>query len=504
MTAMPTGTRKVGVSAVHGWATSVWHRGKGLREKEVRNRIGTPGQSWVRKLRVVLTLLDLSVIAAATGLAAFAFPHPAAGYASATVAGFWFLSLCAYRSTELGVLGSGSDEYKRVVTASLVTFGLFSMLSELLVHGLEHGFFVLAYASGLGGVLCGRVILRSWLSRQRTTGRCLSRVVVIGGRDDVAEVVGKIRAKSVGPYLVVGAAVVSAEASTPVPVDGQQVPVVSDVHSLVPLLNAYTPDAVIVAGQVPGGSEFVRDLAWGLEKSGADLVLASGLTNVAASRIHARPTGDLPLFHVQLPRYTGCRLVVKRFLDVVLSGCALVVLIPVFATLAFLVIRDSPGPAIFRQERVGRGERTFMMYKFRSMVETAESELAGLIGHNEGAGVLFKMRNDPRTTQVGKWLRRLSLDELPQLWNVFRGDMSLVGPRPPLPSEVAAYEEALHRRLYVKPGLTGLWQVSGRSDLSWKESVRLDLYYVENWSLAGDLLIMLQTIRVLLKPQGAY
>ncbi|WP_461172298.1 sugar transferase [Arthrobacter sp. Z1-9] len=504
MTAMPTGTRKVGESVVQGRVASGWRWSKKFHAREVRDKPGTPSDSWVRKLRIILTAVDVGFIACATALAAATFPHPSAGYAGTTIAILWVLGLCAYRSTDPGVLGSGQDEYKRVVTASLITFVLVSVLGELLLHGIDHGFFLLAFTSGFGGLLCGRLVLRSWLTRQRTAGRCLSRMVVLGERDDVEQVMGRMRANATGPYLVVGAAIISRENTTPVTVDGQQVPVASGVQSLMPLLSTYRPDAVMVAGQVPGGSEFVRDLAWSLEKSGVGLVLATGLTNVAPNRIHACQASGLPLFQVQLPRYAGFQHLVKRFLDVVLSGCALVVLTPVFAALAWLIIRDSPGPAIFRQERVGRAEQTFTMYKFRSMVETAESELAGLIGHNEGAGLLFKLRNDPRVTGVGVWLRRLSLDELPQLWNVFRGDMSLVGPRPPLPSEVAAYEESVHRRLYVKPGLTGLWQVNGRSDLNWKESVRLDLYYVENWSLAGDLLIMLQTIKVLLKPHGAY
>ncbi|MDR6414903.1 sugar transferase [Pseudarthrobacter sulfonivorans] len=500
---MDTGTRKIGESLPRSQASSVWQLGDGFLAKDLQDGARLPGQTTVRRHRLALILVDLGIIATATGLAAAAFPHRTAGYMCGAVAVLWFLCLAAYRSRDPRVLGAGSDEYKRVVTASLITFGVLFMLGEMLVPGMEHGFFVVAYSAGLGGVLCGRLALRVWLGRQRKTGRCLSRVVVLGEKSDVEHVIGQIQRKSRGAYLVVGAAVLSEE-TTDLTVDGQQVSVISDVQSLVPSLNTLAPDAVIVAGPVPGGSDFIRDLAWSLEKSGADLVLASGLTNVAANRIYACRAGSLPLFHVQLPRYSGLKHVVKRFLDVVLSGFALVLLLPVFATLAVLIIRDSPGPALFRQERVGRGERTFMMYKFRSMVETAESELAGLEVHNEGAGLLFKLRKDPRVTGVGKWLRRHSLDELPQLWNVFKGDMSLVGPRPPLPTEVAAYEKAVHRRLYVKPGLTGLWQVNGRSELSWKESVRLDLYYVENWSLAGDFMIMLQTLGVLLKPHGAY
>jgi exopolysaccharide biosynthesis polyprenyl glycosylphosphotransferase len=196
--------------------------------------------------------------------------------------------------------------------------------------------------------------------------------------------------------------------------------------------------------------------------------------------------------------------VLKRLLDVVVSGTAILLLLPVLLVIGLAVRLDSPGPAIFRQERVGRNGSTFTMLKFRSMAIDAEERLAALRAQNEGAGLLFKMKDDPRVTRVGRFIRKYSLDELPQLWNVLVGDMSLVGPRPPLRREVDGYESHVHRRLYIKPGLTGMWQVNGRSDLSWDESVRLDLYYVENWSLTGDLVILWRTARVLLHPTGAY
>jgi lipopolysaccharide/colanic/teichoic acid biosynthesis glycosyltransferase len=178
--------------------------------------------------------------------------------------------------------------------------------------------------------------------------------------------------------------------------------------------------------------------------------------------------------------------------------------LPCFVLLGVMIKLDSPGPVLFRQERCGRNGRTFRMVKFRSMVQTAEDDLADLLDRNEAAGVLFKIRNDPRVTRLGRILRKYSIDELPQLWNVLVGEMSLVGPRPPLRTEVDCYESHVRRRLYIKPGLTGMWQVNGRSNLDWEESVRLDLYYVENWSLAGDLIILWRTLRVLTHPTGAY
>jgi exopolysaccharide biosynthesis polyprenyl glycosylphosphotransferase len=208
--------------------------------------------------------------------------------------------------------------------------------------------------------------------------------------------------------------------------------------------------------------------------------------------------------HVELPNYEGGKHVVKRVFDFVVAAAALVALAPVFAVIAIIITRDDGGPVFFRQERVGRNGRTFPMYKFRSMTLDAEARLAELEALNEGNGVLFKLRDDPRVTRPGRILRRYSLDELPQLWNILMGHMSLVGPRPPLPSEVERYEDHVLRRLYIKPGLTGMWQINGRSDLSWQDSVRLDLYYVENWSLTGDLLILWRTVRIVLRPMGAY
>jgi exopolysaccharide biosynthesis polyprenyl glycosylphosphotransferase len=212
----------------------------------------------------------------------------------------------------------------------------------------------------------------------------------------------------------------------------------------------------------------------------------------------------LPLVHVELPQYAGGKHVLKRAVDIAVAFSALLVLSPLFLVLALIVKRDSEGPALFRQVRAGRNGVPFHMLKFRSMVGTAETDLDALRELDDGAGPLFKMRNDPRVTKCGSWMRKYSLDELPQLWNVLTGDMSLVGPRPPLPLEVAAYEKFTHRRLLIKPGITGLWQINGRSTLPWEESIRLDLYYVENWSLTGDLVIMWRTFRAVHSPVGAY
>jgi exopolysaccharide biosynthesis polyprenyl glycosylphosphotransferase len=248
----------------------------------------------------------------------------------------------------------------------------------------------------------------------------------------------------------------------------------------------------------------LRELAWELEKTGTDLCVAPALLDVAGPRTTIRPVAGLPLLHVDHPEFTGTKQVIKDAFDKLVGLSALALTAPVFLFVTLIIRLDDGGPAFFRQTRVGRDGRGFTVYKFRTMVMDAEKLKAELAASNDHDGVLFKMRKDPRITKVGSWLRRWSLDELPQLLNVVRGDMSLVGPRPALPDEAARYGDYVRRRLVVKPGLTGLWQVNGRSDLSWEESVRLDLRYVENWSLVLDLQILWKTLSAVWRGSGAY
>ncbi|MCC3302927.1 sugar transferase [Arthrobacter sp. zg-Y895] len=415
----------------------------------------------------------------------------------------WLLALSVYRTRDKRITGMGTDEYKRLVNATVALLGGLALASVAFQFDLARGYFGFVLFAGTAGLVCSRWFLRQWLAGQRQRGRYLSKVLVLGRPRDVRYVTHQIGKKSRAAYQVVGVAL-TGKPRTWLEVDGTRVPVVSDEHSVVDAVRRVGADAVIVAGPTKGGSRYVQELGWQLEESATELILTTGLTNVAGPRIHARPVEGLPLMHVELPQYAGARHAMKRTLDITLSGLALLVLLPIFLILAVLIKKDSPGPVIFRQERVGRGGRKFLMYKFRSMVETAEDDLAGLLDRNDGDGVLFKMQHDPRVTEVGRWMRKYSLDELPQFWNVFMGHMSLVGPRPPLPREVARYGNRVHRRLYIKPGLTGMWQINGRSELNWKDGVRLDLYYVENWSLAGDLIILWRTVQMLRRPVGAY
>jgi exopolysaccharide biosynthesis polyprenyl glycosylphosphotransferase len=472
------------------------------------------GAAWARQYRTRLRLTDAAVIVGAVTvafLARFAMESPRSASAiplsywlvSATVAVTWVVTLSVLRTRDARSVGVGATEYKLVINASALTFGMLAIAFLLLKVDSARPFFIIALPLGVTALVLERWLWRKWLIRQRRYGHYLARAIVVGGRDDVEYVVRQIEDKSGAAYHVVGAALEGDDGLSVVS-GGLPVPIVADFAHAAVAAQSLGVDAVIVAGHPTLGSTFIRNLGWDLEKTGAELVLSSRLTDVAGPRIHFRPVDGLPLIHVEIPQYDGVKHVLKRALDITLGSVGLVLVSPALLVIGVLVKLDSPGPALFRQERVGRNGKPFHMLKFRSMVESAEDDLAGLLDKNEGAGVLFKIRSDPRITRVGRFIRKYSLDELPQLWNIVAGQMSLVGPRPPLPAEVQNYESHMHRRLYIKPGLTGMWQVNGRSDLSWEESVRLDLYYVENWSLAGDLMIIWRTFKIIIRPQGAY
>jgi exopolysaccharide biosynthesis polyprenyl glycosylphosphotransferase len=268
-------------------------------------------------------------------------------------------------------------------------------------------------------------------------------------------------------------------------------------------VEATAADSVAISG-ADVDPPTLRQLGWTLTARDIGMFMAPALTDVAGPRIHMQPLAGLPLIHVTTPNLEGTKAVAKRGFDVLASLALIIVLAVPMCVVALLVKLDSPGAAMFRQTRIGRSGEVFSMLKFRSMVVDAERQLAQLADLNQGNGVLFKLKDDPRVTRIGRFIRRYSIDELPQLFNVLKGDMSLVGPRPPLPVEVETYDDFAHRRLLVKPGLTGPWQVSGRSDLSWDDSIRLDLYYVENWSMFQDMIYLLRTARAVLGKDGAY
>jgi exopolysaccharide biosynthesis polyprenyl glycosylphosphotransferase len=284
---------------------------------------------------------------------------------------------------------------------------------------------------------------------------------------------------------------------------GLGLPVLGDLSDVADVVRRTGCDGVAVTSDDATRYNYLRELAWSLEGTGAEMLVDPGLVEVAGPRMHIRPLMGFPLLHIEEPHFTGWRRLAKRAADVVLTSLGLILISPIMIGVALAIKLQDGGPVIFRQTRVGRRGEPFTMFKFRSMVIDAEARKAALLQNNEGKGGLFKLSHDPRITRLGKFLRDFSLDELPQLFNVLNGTMSLVGPRPHLAHELAQMPSEASRRSLVTPGLTGLWQVSGRSDLEGDDAVRLDLRYVENWSLTMDLLIMWKTASAVLAKRGA-
>lgn len=417
----------------------------------------------------------------------------------------WLLALEWSGSRDRTVTGHGPGEYKRVIQASLSVFGLAAIGSFLFDLDLPRSYVVLMLPAGLVALLTTRYVWRRWLFRRRDEGGMMSKVVAVGDRHTVSELLADLARAPRAGYRVVGVCVNPGPRG-----DGElldAVPVLGAPDDVAAVAIAFGADAVAVTSSTAFGPSAVRRLSWDLEGTDTELILAPALTNIAGPRVHTQPVAGLPLIHVDHPTYRGANRILKRLFDLVGSLTLVALFSPVLLAVAVAIKLTSKGPVFFRQDRVGINGETFRMIKFRSMVVDAEKRLDALKQEqtaDAGNQVLFKMRNDPRITTVGKFIRRFSIDELPQLFNVVRGDMSLVGPRPPLRSEVDLYGDDALRRLLVKPGMTGLWQVSGRSDLTWDDSVRLDVYYVENWSIIGDLAILWRTARAVLGSSGAY
>jgi exopolysaccharide biosynthesis polyprenyl glycosylphosphotransferase len=479
-----------------------------------------PGRDWHAKYSSRLVLTDLIVltwVVFGVQIAWFGFATAdvtfrgnaqdlAVSYTtvSVLVIASWMALLHIFGTREHRVLGTGPQEYKLIAGASIRLFGLIAIAAYLLHIDVARGYVILAFPLGFVVLVFSRWMWRQWLVSQRLAGKYSSRVILIGSAASATHIATELARQPGAGYLVVGACVVDAASNDHLSVG--QIPIlgtIDDLHAALELQNA---DTVVVTSSDDISPSRMRELSWSLEPGRHHLVVVPRLVDVAGPRIQTRPVAGLPLIHIETPRYEGRMLYAKRAFDITASIVLLLVLSPVFLVTAIAIRLGSPGALIFRQPRIGINGNQFTMFKFRSMVPNAEEKLQDLQVGDRAAGnsVLFKMKNDPRVTPVGRLLRRLSIDELPQLVNVLNGTMSLVGPRPPLQSELKAYEVHVHRRFLVKPGITGLWQVSGRSNLSWEDSVRLDLYYVENWSIAGDLTILWRTARAVLAQVGAY
>ncbi|KQO61395.1 sugar transferase [Curtobacterium sp. Leaf261] len=427
-----------------------------------------------------------------------ALVNPLVGIAIVAV---WFLALGRSRGPR--AIGAGQDEYRSLIAASITAAALVAIVAYVFDIDVARGYIAIAFPLGLVLVCIGRKAWRSHLARRRAAGEYLADVLLVGDLDDVRYVGAKIAASPTTGYRVSALVTDCAAPGVPVVHGAAESVVAGPIDDVVELARAADVAAVVVAGSVPGGHARLRRIGWELEALGIELVVSSPLVDVAQTRVHHRPVDGLPLMHVETPDYSRTH-VGKRLLDAVGAAAGLVLLAPVFAMIALAIRIDDRGPVFFRQTRVGRAGVEFAILKFRTMGTDAEARVAELERLNDGAGPLFKIKDDPRVTRMGAFLRKTSLDELPQLWNVLTGTMSLVGPRPALPREVAVYADFADRRLLVTPGITGLWQVSGRSDLDWAEGVRLDLHYVENWSFVHDLVILGRTIPSVLRSRGAY
>lgn len=465
-----------------------------------------------RRYRVVIAVLDALLIGACALVALYlrlsvpwfdpaqdpdALLMPAVG----PVIALWLVTLWASGAYRPRQWGSGVEEYRQVLNGSLMCFTAVSATAFLLRFPLSRGFIFVLFLVGLPVLLLGRFVVRRVVQRIRASGRATTPVLIAGAKPVMGDIVAVLSRERWLGYRPIGVLTVGNEE----PHTDIDLPVVGNVNDVLEAVDSTGAQAVIFgAGSFRRGTDF-NQMARQLESHAAQMIVVPALTDISAQRIKVLPVAGLPLMLVEKPRAEGALSRSKRVFDIVVAGLVFVLVSPVMLITALAVKLGDGGPVIFRQQRVGRGGKVFECLKFRSMVMHADKiREQSLNALNESDGALFKIKKDPRITRVGKFIRRFSIDELPQLVNVLKGDMSLVGPRPALEQEVVTYKSHVRRRLDVRPGMTGLWQVSGRSDLSWDDTVRLDLYYVDNWSLVQDLAILAKTARAVFSSRGAY
>ncbi len=490
------------------------------RRRSVRVETATPVRgpwvaapkraSWNVAYRRRVIAADLAV-AVVTGLVAVLVAMQGSTLALragtfAAIPVLWLGMLALSHGYERRFAGSGPEEYRAVMRAAVYLVGVAALVSYAVHVDVPRSVAVLVAPLLFVLGLMARRVVRGDLYRRRLDGRETQATVIIGNAKTVLPMLREIQRVPDQGLRVVAACVSGLDISGDVPTEVEGVPVFGYPEEAMSAVDLFDADVVAVSSDPDLQGPELRRLAWSLEERQVELVVSPGLLGVAGPRLSIRPTAGMPLLHVERPVMSGGRRAVKTLVDRSFTLALTVLALPVLVAVAVAIRLDSPGPVLFRQKRVGARGEEFEMIKFRTMCVDAEARLAQLTEQQRDAGndVLFKMKSDPRVTRVGRVLRRFSIDELPQLINVLRGEMSLVGPRPPLMREVEAYEPDAVRRLRVKPGLTGLWQVSGRSDLTWDESLRLDLWYVDNWCLVLDLQILFRTARAVLRGAGAY
>ena len=476
----------------------------------------TRRSDWERRYTGYLRITDFVVVCGAVLLAQYLrfgnAPAPDnlvnqyATVYSAVLVIIWLCALAGIRARSPKYIGAGIEEYRRVVAASFWTFGAVAIAELLLKLEVSRGYLSVALPVGIVGLLLSRWRWRNYLDRQRLAGRYRTAILAIGERNAVANLATELTGDLNNGYEVVGIGIpgYGAPRGEHIIINGREIPIVGGEAHVLPAVRSCGADTVAIAGTEHFGVTGIRRLIWELEPMDVELVVSPGVMDVARSRLVMRPIAGLPLLYIDKPQYHGAKKIQKRAFDFCFALAALAASSPVLLTTALVIKARSKGPVFYSSERIGIDGKPFQMLKFRTMVEDADKELQNLAYANESDGPLFKIRNDPRVTPVGRLLRRYSIDELPQFINVLRQEMSVVGPRPPLRREVEKYDDDVQRRLLVKPGVTGLWQVSGRSDLPWEKAVRLDLSYVDNWSMIGDIMIIAKTLRAVLQRKGAY
>lgn len=438
-------------------------------------------------------LVDLTAV-----LAGYAIAGAGAPRAIWLTVPLWLAVFAAYGLYNRQRLLAASDEARRIFHAVTVSATGAVMLTFLFKMPVTRSWAAMVWMCCFAGVALCRIGMRELLSFLQARGRLVQRVLIVGTNDEALGIGRALARRPRQGYRPVGYVDVSGESAA----NTGDVPVVGSLADLEDAVQTSAADVVILASTAlaPGR---LTELCASLHALGVETNVSAGLPQIAASRVTIKPLDGLAMLSVRANQLSNQQKALKRVVDVTGSALALIVAAPVLALVAIVVRLTSAGPIIFRQVRVGEGGKTFVIYKFRTMVARAEQLRLDLSHLNEADGPLFKVLEDPRVTRAGRVLRRFGLDELPQLYNVLRGEMSMVGPRPPLPEETARYDEWAQGRLRVKPGITGLWQVNGRHELSFADYVRYDLFYVENWSLVMDLFTMMKTVPVLLTGRGA-
>lgn len=476
------------------------------------------GKEWKRAFRRRVRIVDALIVGGIVAFAQYVTLHVLSPDVTERVSplrltvfsvilvGGWLLALEVVQSRDISLVGIGSEEYRRVAAATAWVFGTVAVAAVLVQEQVSRGYLAISLILGLIGLISGRHFVRNDLARRRTRGEFLTRVVVLGKPSSVHVLCDKFQRSTAAGYRVVGVCIPDFDGAV-----GEELitsagilPILGDQNSVESALGFAGADALAITAVEHLGPANMKKLVWRLESRGTDCIVMPGMTDIAGPRLRMRPIDNLPLFHIAPPRQDGPSAVAKRLFDLCFGSLALIAILPVMLVVAMAIKLDDRGPVVFRQSRVGYGGNSFRIIKFRTMTVDAEDRKEAeqtVTGHT---GVFYKSAADSRITRVGRFLRATSIDELPQLFNVLGGSMSIVGPRPLVPGEGESVEHFVERRGLVKPGITGLWQISGRSDLSEEERIRLDHSYVDNWSVVLDLVIVFRTVRAVLRREGAY